>query len=71
MHLDPRRAQPLISRIERSRLAVVSELVRRDDFITLGRMLDASTEEMLADFSMTSPTTRCCGSGCTRSPARS
>jgi len=54
VQLDPRRAQPLISRIDRPRVvAVVSELIRRDDFITLGRMLDASTEEMLADISTT------------------
>jgi hypothetical protein len=49
VHLDPRRAEPLISRIEQDRaLAVVQELVRRDDFITLGRLLDASSEGLLA-----------------------
>jgi hypothetical protein len=54
VHLDPRRAEPLITRIDRARVvAVVSELIRRGDFITLGRMLDASTEEMLSDISTT------------------
>jgi hypothetical protein len=56
VHLDPRRAEPLITRIDRARVvAVVSELIRRGDFITLGRMLDASTEEMLSDISTTVP----------------
>lgn len=54
VHLDPRRAEPLITRIDRARVvAVVSELIRRGDFITLGRLLDASTAEMLSDLSTT------------------
>jgi hypothetical protein len=49
VHLDPRRAAPLVSRIRRDRaLAVVRELVGSGDFITLGRMLDAAAEDLLA-----------------------
>jgi hypothetical protein len=49
VHLDPRRAAPLISRLDPDRvLAVVAELVERGDFVTLGRMLDAASEELLA-----------------------
>lgn len=49
VHLDPRRAGPLISRIEPDRvLAVVQELIGRGDFITLGRLLDAAAEDLLA-----------------------
>jgi hypothetical protein len=48
VHLDPRRAGPLISRIDQDRvLAVVRELVGRGDFITLGRLLDAATEKVV------------------------
>jgi len=49
VHLDPRRAAPLVSRLDPDRvLAVVAELVARGDFVTLGRMLDAASEELLA-----------------------
>ncbi|HEV7647028.1 MAG TPA: hypothetical protein VGP26_02590 [Actinophytocola sp.] len=49
VHLDPRRAAPLISRLDPDRvLAVVVELVDRDDFVTLGRLLDAASEKLLA-----------------------
>jgi hypothetical protein len=49
VHLDPRRAAPVVSRIHPDRaLAVVRELVGRGDFITLGRMLDAAGEDLLA-----------------------
>jgi hypothetical protein len=49
VHLDPRRAGPLISRIDPGRvLAVVLELAGRGDFITLGRMLDAAAEQVVA-----------------------
>jgi len=50
VHLDPRRAGPLISRIHSDRvLAVVTELVSRGEFITLGRLLDAATEQTVGD----------------------
>jgi hypothetical protein len=49
VHLDPRRAGPLISRVDHDRvLAVVHELVGRGDFITLGRMLDAAAPAVIA-----------------------
>lgn len=48
VHLDPRRAGPLLSRIRRERvLAVVSLLVERGDFITLGRLLDAASNDLV------------------------
>jgi len=50
VHLDPRRAGPLISRIHSDRvLAVVTELVSRGEYITLGRLLDAATERIVGD----------------------
>ncbi|MPZ82582.1 MAG: hypothetical protein GEV28_20140 [Actinophytocola sp.] len=50
VHLDPRRAAPLVRRIRPDRvLAVVTELVDRGEFITLGRLLDAATERIVAD----------------------
>ncbi|HEV2779006.1 MAG TPA: hypothetical protein VGX25_06345 [Actinophytocola sp.] len=50
VHLDPRRAGPLISRIDPERvLAVVRELVRRGEFITLGRLLDVASERVVRD----------------------
>ncbi len=50
VHLDPRRAGPLISRIHSDRvLAVVTELVSRGEFITLGRLLDAATERIVGE----------------------
>ena len=49
VHLDPRRAGPLVSRLDPDRvLAVVAELVDRGDFVTLGRLLDAASEQLLA-----------------------
>lgn len=56
VHLDPRRAAPLITRIEPGRvLGVVAELVRQGDFITLGRLLDAATEKIVGDVAGTVP----------------
>ncbi len=55
-HLDPRRAAPLVSRMRPDRvLAVVTELIGRGDFITLGRLLDAATERIVADVAATVP----------------
>jgi len=49
VHLDPRRAAPLVGRMDPDRvLAVVEELVGRGDFITLGRLLDAADPALLA-----------------------
>lgn len=57
VHLDPRRAAPLVHRIRQDRvLAVIAELVTRGDFITLGRLLDAATESIVRDVSATVPT---------------
>lgn len=54
VHLDPRRAGPLLSRIRRERvLAVVSLLVERGDFITLGRLLDAASDKLIGDVAAT------------------
>jgi len=56
VHLDPRRAAPLLTRIEPNRvLAVVAELVNRGDFITLGRLLDAASEKIVGDVAATVP----------------
>jgi hypothetical protein len=50
VHLDPRRAPPLIRRIHPKRvLNVVAELIDRSEFITLGRLLDAATEHVIHD----------------------
>lgn len=50
LHLDPRRAAPLISRIKPDRmLAVVVELVDRGEYIALGRLLDAATDQVVVD----------------------
>lgn len=47
VHLDPRRAAPLIERVDPDRvLAVVTELIRWGDFITLGRVLGTNTEQL-------------------------
>ncbi len=54
LHLDPRRAAPLVGRLDPDRaLAVVIELVRRGEFITLGRLLDAATERIVVDVAET------------------
>jgi hypothetical protein len=50
LHLDPRRAGPLISRIHPDRVvAVARELVARGEFITLGQLLDVATERIVLD----------------------
>ena len=50
LHLDPRRAAPLICRIKPDRvLAVVVELVDRGEYIALGRLLDAATDRIVID----------------------
>ena len=44
VHLDPRRAGPLVARMRPDRaVAVVLELVGRGEYVTLGRLLDAAT----------------------------
>jgi hypothetical protein len=54
VHLDPRRAGPLVQRIRADRvLGVVMELIDRGEFITLGRLLDAATEGVIHDVAMT------------------
>ena len=56
LHLDPRRAAPLISRINPDRvLAVVTELVGRGEYLTLGQLLDAATERIIGDVAATVP----------------
>lgn len=56
VHLDPRRAAPLVRRVEPDRaVAVVIELVARGEFITLGRLLDAATEHIVRDVAATVP----------------
>lgn len=56
-HLDPRRAGPLIHRVEEDRiLAVVMALIEQGDFITLGRLLDTATEPIVRKVSATVPT---------------
>ena len=50
VHLDPRRAPPLVGRMRQDRvLAVVLELVDRDEYVTLGRLLDAATAWLVHD----------------------
>jgi hypothetical protein len=50
VHLEPRRAAPLISHIHPDRVvAVVQELVARGDHVTIGRLLDAATERIVRD----------------------
>jgi hypothetical protein len=57
VHLDPRRAAPLIRRVHLDRvLAVVTELITRGDFITLGRLLDSATEPIVREVAATVPT---------------
>lgn len=54
VHLDPRRAEPLVRRIRPERvLSVVTELIERGEFITLGRLLDAATERVIHDVAAT------------------
>lgn len=54
VHLDPRRAAPLVQRIRADRvLDVVTELIDRGEYITLGRLLDAATEPVIHDVAMT------------------
>jgi len=54
VHLDPRRAAPLIQRIRQDRvLGVVLELIDRREFITLGRLLDSATEGVIHDVATT------------------
>jgi hypothetical protein len=57
VHLDPRRAAPLIQRVRADRvLAVITELIAQGDFITLGRLLDAATEPIVREVAATVPT---------------
>jgi hypothetical protein len=57
VHLDPRRAAPLVHRIRQDRvLAVITALVDQGDFITLGRLLDAATEPIVREVAATVPT---------------
>ncbi len=54
VHLDPRRAAPVVQRIRADRvLDVVTELIDRGEYITLGRLLDAATEPVIHDVAMT------------------
>jgi hypothetical protein len=54
VHLDPRRAGPLVQRIRPERvLGVVMELIDRREFLTLGRLLDAATEGVIHDVATT------------------
>lgn len=56
-HLDPRRAAPLIRKVNKDRvLAVIAELITQGDFITLGRLLDAATEPIVREVAATVPT---------------
>jgi hypothetical protein len=57
VHLDPRRAPPIVRRVRTDRaLAVVAELVNRDEFITLGLLLDAATEQIVHGVAAVLPT---------------
>jgi hypothetical protein len=48
VHLDPRRATPLVHGMDPDRvLAVIVELIGRGEYLTLGRLLDAATERMV------------------------
>ncbi|HEV8556285.1 MAG TPA: hypothetical protein VGR06_07810 [Actinophytocola sp.] len=50
LHLEPRRAAPLISHIHPDRVvAVVQELVARGEYVTIGHLLDAATERIVRD----------------------
>jgi hypothetical protein len=50
IHLDPRRAVPLVSRLQPDRvLAVVMELVSRGEYIALGRLMDAGSERIVRE----------------------
>jgi hypothetical protein len=50
VHLDPRRAAALITRVDLNRvLAIIAEQVAMGDFITLGRLLDAATESIVRE----------------------
>ena len=50
VHLDPRRAAPLVHRVHTQRVvAVVLRLVDHGDFVTLGRLLDTATESIVRD----------------------
>ncbi|OLF08235.1 hypothetical protein [Actinophytocola xanthii] len=50
VHLDPRRAVPVVARIRPDRaVAVVLALVAREEFITLGRLLEAATARIVED----------------------
>lgn len=54
VHLDPRKAEPLVGRIRPDRvLAVVTELVDRGEYLTLGRLLDAATERIVGEVAAT------------------
>lgn len=57
VHLDPRRAAPLVHRVRPDRvLAVINALIEQGDFITLGRLLDAATEPIVREVAATVPT---------------
>jgi hypothetical protein len=50
VHLDPRRAAPVVHRVHPDRVvAVVLRLVGQGDFVTLGRLLDTATETIVRD----------------------
>jgi hypothetical protein len=54
VHLDPRRAAPFVQRLRPDRaLGVVTELVVRGEYITLGRLLDTATERVIRDVAAT------------------
>lgn len=54
VHLDPRRAGPLVAHMQPERvLDVVTELIAREEFITLGRLLDTATERTIHDVAAT------------------
>lgn len=56
-HLDPRRAAPLIRRVNKDRvLAVIMALITQGDYITLGRLLDTATEPIVREVAATVPT---------------
>lgn len=50
MHLDPRRASPLVANMRPDRaVAVVLDLVGRGEYLTLGRLLDAASAALIRD----------------------
>jgi hypothetical protein len=54
VHLDPRRAPPLIRQIDPARaLAAVVELVSRREYVVLGQLLDAATPQIVRDVAAT------------------